>query len=166
MQSPADTSIDATKEDKIDVVTALQDGIDEYSLSLFEALRGLRDISTGSAQQQQQQSQNNNINEGGKQLLTNSPGFSKQEADIEAVNRLATDVLKNADRVDDLLEKIPGLNRTKTEQMRRIQELLEHNIQVEKELEDVYELSLKRRVEVNEILQRETCASLGILYEE
>ena len=68
---------------------------------------------------------------------------------------------KSAD-VDERVSKISGMDRTRAQQLERIEDLLHQNAAVEKELQDVHELAKKRRDQVRKALQEQTCEALGI----
>ena len=153
---------------KIDVVTALQEEIDAFSLSLFEALRGLRDVSTGSTSQPQTQKQQSNeevaSNNQGKRLI-GSPGKSltiNGDEDLDIVKALASSALEKSVNIETLLNQIPGLNRTRTEQLKIIEELIKENNLVEKELQIMLRLANDRNEQIYQVMQNETYLALGV----
>ena len=210
MNQPTPPSIESTgnviKSFKIDPITAVQDSIDSLSLSLFEALRGLRDAVSPEA------SQNNNNGEGSStpaatleaerrsvidredmdyedfliayskddpfalELIKTADGkpprnreeYAKLRAKndmkkhAELVPKLAENVLSKSAAVDDLIATLPGMQRTKAEQMARIQELLDQNQRKEEDLQLAYSEAEKKRNELRSVLQRVTCKALNI----
>mmetsp|Transcript_34468 Transcript_34468/g.35056 ORF Transcript_34468/g.35056 Transcript_34468/m.35056 type:complete len:171 (+) Transcript_34468:114-626(+) len=143
---------------KIDHITSLQEGIDSLSLSLFEALRGLRDAvapesgNLGGTTQVNNDSPNNNINES-----------SEMEKDVGLVKKAASTVLKKSADIDRRVSSLPGMKRTRTEQMKYIEELLEKNRKTAKRLEEAYNRAEERRKKVRKFVRDHTCESLGII---
>mmetsp|Transcript_34280 Transcript_34280/g.102754 ORF Transcript_34280/g.102754 Transcript_34280/m.102754 type:complete len:91 (+) Transcript_34280:437-709(+) len=84
------------------------------------------------------------------------------EKDAELVSRLAEEVLSKSEMVEELVGKLPGMGRTREQQMKRIEELLEKNKEVAQELEGACEEAERRREEVREVLGGVTCEALGI----
>lgn len=194
--------VQTIKSNKIDSITEIQDSIDSLSLSLFEALRGLRD-----AISPESQTNNNITNTNGEHVENNSPQspqleldyddflmafhrdeqwtleliaknkgnppknkeeYTKLKARIEMekfkaiVEKHSTDVLQKSANVDDLVSALPGMSRTKKEQLERINELLTLNQSLDKELNDAYIQAEKQRNEIRSILDRVTTEALGI----
>eukprot|EP00536_Pseudo-nitzschia_multiseries_P018969 jgi/Psemu1/316512/fgenesh1_kg.3500_\ len=200
---------------KIDHITSLQEGIDGLSLSLFEALRGLRDAvapesgNLGGVQQQQQQQQgdgeagsNNNNNSNSPtdksendfeefclayqngdpdtlalvqkhisplQLPTRESDFRllhekiQEQRDEELVKTVAATVLEKSADIDRRVASLPGMHRTRTEQMARIEELIAANRATAARLEDAYHRAEKQRRRVRAFVRDHTCRSLGII---
>jgi len=86
----------------------------------------------------------------------------EREKDDELVARLATTVLQKSADVDERVSKLSGMDRTRAQQLERIEELLDQNSAVNTELRDVHELAKKRRDQVRKALQEQTCEALGI----
>lgn len=195
--------VQTIKSNKIDSITEIQDSIDSLSLSLFEALRGLRD-----AISPESQTNNNTTNTNGEhvenenspqspqldldyddflmafhrdeqwtlELIAKNKGnppknkeeYTKLKARIEMekfkaiVEKHSTDILQKSANVDDLVSALPGMSRTKEEQLERIQELLTLNQSLDKELNDAYTQAEKQRNEIRSILDRVTTEALGI----
>jgi hypothetical protein len=163
---------------------------DGLSLAMFEALRGLRDAvapESGNLTAEQQseatsgpdfeefwQSYRNNEAEAvaAVRRLGADPQkredyvkifrLFEREKDAELVARLATTVLQKSADVDERVSKISGMDRTRAQQLERIEDLLHQNAAVEKELQDVHELAKKRRDQVRKALQEQTCEALGM----
>ena len=188
---------------KVDHITSLQEGIDGLSLSLFEALRGLRDAvapesgNLGGVQQgntnsdgmnsSPTESSENDFEEfcqsyqnGDPDTLamvrkvTTTPPQKREdflrihkkiemEKDAELVKKVASTVLKKSSRVDQLVSSLPGMHRTRTEQMKLIQELIEKNRETGMKLEETYIRAEQQRKKVREFVRNHTCESLGII---
>ena len=80
----------------------------------------------------------------------------------ELVPKLAQNILRTSAQVEDLVGALPGMERTREEQIAQITVLLEENLAVEKELKDAYALAESRRHEVKSKLRSVTCEALGI----
>ena len=86
----------------------------------------------------------------------------ERERDVSLVSSLAEEVLAKSATVDKLVAKLPGMERTKTEQMKRIEELLNLNKSASDALEKAYAEAESRRDEVRLVLSNVTCEALGI----
>lgn len=190
------------KSSKIDQITAVQDSIDSFSLSLFEALRGLRDavapesslinnngdpstvISDTTSRRTAidhedmdyddflvayheddpfaleliRSSEGNPPKSREEFLKLKAKNMMKKHAELHS--KLAQSVLQESAAVDDLVSKLPG--KTKSEQMARIQELMDQNVQAQSDLERAHEQSIQKRNEIRSILQEVTCKALSI----
>lgn len=82
--------------------------------------------------------------------------------DTELVAKLASDVLHKSAEVDRRVAGLSGMNRTKLQQMDRIQHLLDFNQDASKELEESYQLAATTRDQVRRVLREKTCQALGI----
>jgi DNA-binding ferritin-like protein len=71
-------------------------------------------------------------------------------------------VLEKSADIDKRVSSLSGMKRTRTDQMKRIKELVEQNQQVDKELQEAYALAVKRRDQVRKTLREGTCRALGI----
>ena len=91
---------------------------------------------------------------------------SEHERDVRTTHLLAQDVLAKSAAVDDLVAKLPGMNRTRQTQMERINELIESNHAVTRELEGAYVAAKRRREEVRAALGEGTCRALGVEEED
>jgi hypothetical protein len=86
----------------------------------------------------------------------------EREKDKELVERLAAAVLLKSDEIEDALLKVPGLNRTRTEQLSYIEELIAANAAAADELESVYEMAIARRERCRQFVRKHTSEALGI----
>ena len=84
------------------------------------------------------------------------------ERDTETTQRLAQDILAKSAEVDNLVANLPGMTRTRQMQLDRIDELIEKNRGVARELEEAYEVAVRRREEVRVVLEEHTCLALGL----
>jgi len=193
---------------------------DSLSLSLFEALRGLRDAvapetspqigaadgvegGASSSQQQQQVDQSHKSKSlsaidhedmdyddflmayhkddpyalelikasDGKPPRTREEYFklramNEMKKHSELVPKLAQGILSASDALDNLVSELPGMHRTKQEQMKRIEELLVQNEAADEQLQISYQKATERRNEIRQVLQHVTCQALGIQEEE
>ena len=161
----------------IDPVTALQDEIDAFSLALFESLRGLRDVSTGStvgvhASNNSADGSNrvptpsNELGSaalGGKQLKVGKAVQTvNSEDDADVVRKLTGTALAKSIGIRRCLEKIPGISRTKDEQLRYLDQLVSENAEVEDELKRYLKLAKSQKKEVQSLLRENVCDVLGI----
>ena len=87
---------------------------------------------------------------------------TEHERDVQTTQHLAQDILAKSAKVDELVSKLPGMDRTKEKQMKRINELIKENHSVTKELEEAYTVANKRREEVRAALEESTSLALGI----
>lgn len=85
---------------------------------------------------------------------------TEYERDVQTTNALAQDILDKSAAVNDA--KLPGMQRTRDEQMERIKELINDNHAVMKELEEAYAVAKERREEVRVALGESTCLALGV----
>lgn len=206
-QMSPSTNIKDDEQKIIDHVTALQDTIDSFSLSLFEALRSLRDavdpdsnntnvIAVGNTplsdtdgdyqdfrtsfglgevwtsnivnylKQQNIKSSSNpsadvlfpKTREQYAQVLTTI----QQKEDAELVSQLASNVLKKSSAVDELVSKLPGMNRTKEEQLNRMDTLVRENWICAEEVNNAFKEAHGIRGQIRDLLDETTCDALGI----
>lgn len=207
------------KSEKVDPITEIQDAIDSLSLSLFEALRALRNavapetvasVNNSEPQAKSQEEGNNTFDS--LQSKTSAQGSGRSAVDYEdmdyddflmayheddpfalelikiadgkppksreeyvklrAMNEMkiamnvtkaqAENILSKSAALDDLVAALPGMHRTKDEQMERIQELLDENAKVDEELRLAYKEAENKRNEIRLALQRVTCKALCI----
>ena len=186
---------------KIDPVTQVQDAIDGLALSLFEALRGIRDAmapealvagdatstntngaKVGSTRNQDEADFDDFLiayhnqephalevaqKAGGK------PPQSKEEylkilarmdfeSDIGTAQRLAGEILDKSREVEELGDHLPGMERSKEEQMDKIATLIEENRTIDRQLEEKHREASEKRDEVRTMLREVTCSTLGI----
>ena len=202
-------SDNSTKHSKIDHITSLQEGIDGLSLSLFEALRGLRDAVAPESGNLggMQGNNNNNNNNTGTNNVNGSPTESSEndfeefcsnyqsgdpatlarvrkltptapqkredfmrihkklemEKDAELVKSLAKTVLEKSADIDKRVSSLPGMHRTRTEQMELIEKLIEQNRITAMRLEETYIRAEAKRKTVRAFVRDHTCEALGII---
>lgn len=84
------------------------------------------------------------------------------ECDTKTTQQLAQNVLSKSAEVDNLVAKLPGMDRTRQMQMKRIEELIKKNQAVANELEEAYVLATKKRDDVRAALKEHTCKALGL----
>ena len=80
--------------------------------------------------------------------------------------KLSKDILDKSHDISELVANLPGMHRTKEQQMKRISELLDENKSLEQELEDVHKEATIRRDQIRTMLQNVTCSALGIAEQE
>lgn len=141
-------------DEKIDPVTALQDSIDLFSLSIFESLRQLRDATTTE----------NDRNSDEEDESQADLGYQEREKfrDSSLVEKLASEVLKKSQSIVQRTTLIPGMNRTKVQQFEYIDQLLKKNAAIIQELQDAKKEALNIRDLIRCELQRVTTSALGI----
>lgn len=206
------------KSEKIDPITEIQDAIDSLSLSLFEALRALRNAVAPESFSMDNESKGNleeDANNSASLLQTRAvkgrsaidyedmdyddflmayheddpfalelikisdgkpPKTREEYAKLRAMNEMKTamsvtkseaeNILSKSAALDDLVAALPGMNRTKKEQMERIQELIDENNKVNEELQLAYKEAEKKRQEIRLALKKVTCKALCIEQEE
>lgn len=205
------------KSNKVDSITEIQDSIDSLSLSLFEALRGLRDAvapefskdvieDAGDPNSQHSQSDDagaraalqrsaidykdmdyddflmayHQDNPYALELIrsadgkppktraeyTKLRGMNEMKIAMNVTKTHAEHILSKSALVDDLVSALPGMNRTKQEQMERIQELLEQNKTSEEDLLRAYHEATRKRNEIRSELELIACKALNILQEK
>uniref|UniRef100_A0A7S1CZD6 Mediator of RNA polymerase II transcription subunit 21 n=1 Tax=Cyclophora tenuis TaxID=216820 RepID=A0A7S1CZD6_CYCTE len=86
----------------------------------------------------------------------------EREKDAELVARLATTVLRKSEDVDERVAALSGMNRTRTQQMERIKELLHRNQETERQLQELHATAKRRRDQIRKTIQEKTCEALGI----
>ena len=93
--------------------------------------------------------------------------FAKIESlrDAALVKRLADTVLEKSADINERVDRLPGMERTKSEQMAHIEELLKKNQEVTTKLEETFDQAKKRRGNVRTYIRNNTCSALGIVEE-
>jgi hypothetical protein len=86
-----------------------------------------------------------------------------KEKDAELVKKLASTVLEKSADIDLRVSNIPGMHRTRSKQMKYIEELLEKNREVGQKLDDAYRCAEERRDQVRRFVKEHTCEALGIV---
>lgn len=188
---------------KVDHITSLQEGIDGLSLSLFEALRGLRDAvapesgNLGGVQQANTNGEgvNNSPTENSEndfeefcqnyqngdpntlamvKKVTNTPPQQREDflrihrklemqKDAELVKKVASTVLEKSADIDRKVSSLPGMHRTRTEQMKLIEELIEKNRITAQKLVETHVRAEEQRKKVRAFVRDHTCQALGII---
>ena len=197
--------------EKVDPITALQDGIDSLSLSMFEALRGLRDAvapesgNLGGSGPNNNSSNCNNPNNVNTNNTNGNPTYGldsyedfwqayrngdtdivamvrrvsptpptknqdfirihsrlEMEKDAVLVSKLAKTVLEKSAIIDERVSSLPGMHRTKTEQMEYIQSLLEKIKKADERLANAYQQAEEQRDAIREFVMNNTSNALGI----
>jgi len=87
---------------------------------------------------------------------------SEHQRDVQTTQILAQDILAKSAAVDDLVAKLPGMQRTRKMQMERIDELIRANHDVTRELEEAYRVAHEKRELVRKGLGETTCLALGV----
>lgn len=166
--------------------------VDGLSLAMFEALRGLRDAvapesgnlggNTGSTESAEPDMEElwGLYRAGDKDITAMihkaSGGATIQkredfvrlyakmemEKDTELVTKLASTVLEKSAQIDLQLDSLPGINRTRQEQMKRIEELIVQNKSSSEELDSAYKLARQRRDSCRAYVKESTSVALGI----
>jgi hypothetical protein len=204
------------KSEKVDSMTEIQDSIDSLSLSLFEALRGLRDaVAPESSRDFTEEAGDTNSNNDPSEATGRAPlqrsaidykdmdyddflmayhndepyalelirsadgkppktraeykksrGMNEMKIAMNVTKTHAEKILSKSALVDTLVSELPGMHRTKGEQMQRIQELLKNNMKREQELISAYHEATTKRIEIRSELELVTCKALGILQEK
>ena len=176
----------------------MQDAIDGLALSLFEALRGIRDATApealvGEAANANTAKKGNSNNQDEAdfddfliayhnqeahalevaQKAGGKPPQSKEEylkvlarmdfeSDVGTAQRLAGEILDKSREVEELVDHLPGMGRSKAEQMERIATLIGENRAIDRQLEEKHREASEKRDEVRAMLREVTCSSLGI----
>lgn len=86
----------------------------------------------------------------------------EMEKDTELVTKLAGTVLEKSDQINERVSSLPGMHRTRDQQMKYIEELLEKNQKAASELEEHYAAAKERRDKVRTFIRDNTCKALGI----
>ena len=90
----------------------------------------------------------------------------EMEKDVELVMKLAGTVLEKSSQIDAQVDALPGMQRTRAEQMKLIEELLEANQKASQDLEAVYATAKERRDSCRTYIRENACQALGIEEEE
>lgn len=83
--------------------------------------------------------------------------------DAALVKRLAETVLEKSADIDERVTTLPGMQRTKSQQMDYINELLEKNGERNKKLEETFNRAKEKRDLVRKFVKDNTCTALGIV---
>lgn len=87
----------------------------------------------------------------------------EMEKDAELVKKLASTVLNKSVDIDERVSSLPGMHRTRKDQMAYIEELLKKNQEAGEKLQEMYEQAARRRNLVRKLVKDNTCAALGIV---
>lgn len=87
---------------------------------------------------------------------------AERDEDTDLVKRLASTVLEKSQAVDESVSNLPGMGRTKCEQMTLIGRLLEENRKTECELAKALAEAANLKNEVRSLLRETTSKALGI----
>jgi hypothetical protein len=82
--------------------------------------------------------------------------------DAALVKRLAETVLEKSADIDHRVSSLPGMHRTKSQQMEHIKELLEKNQETNEKLEETFNRAKERRDIVRTFVKDNTCVALLI----
>lgn len=82
--------------------------------------------------------------------------------DARTTRILARDVVAKSRAVDDLVARLPGMGRTRREQLARLEELVEANHAAARRLEKARCVAQERREDVRARLGERACAALGV----
>jgi hypothetical protein len=91
---------------------------------------------------------------------------ARHDRDECTTRQLARNVLSKSRTIDALVSNLHGMEHNRTDQLRKIGELIELNHELSHELEEAYTLANARREEVRRTLRENTCLALGIDEEE
>ena len=91
---------------------------------------------------------------------------ARHDEDECTARQLAQNVLSKSRTIDALVSNLPGMERNRSDQLRKIGELISLNHELSHELEEAYTLANARREEVRRTLRENTCLALGIDEEE
>ncbi len=87
----------------------------------------------------------------------------EMDKDTELVTQLASIVLEKSRAIDEQVQHhIPGMHRTRQEQIEYIAQLVQENVQVARELEQTYEQARQQRDQCRAYIRENTCRALGI----
>lgn len=89
-------------------------------------------------------------------------GRIEMEKDAELVTKLASTVLEKSDQINERVSSLPGIHRTRAQQMEYIEKLLEENKKAATDLEQHYAIAKEKRDQVRQFIRLNTCKALGI----
>jgi Mg2+ and Co2+ transporter CorA len=87
----------------------------------------------------------------------------EREKDAELVQKLANTVLEKSADIDESVSSLPGMHRTRAQQMEYIEELMNKNRETAEKLEEAFNDAQQRRDLVRKFVRDNTCAALGII---
>lgn len=152
---------------------------DGLSLAMFEAFRSLRDAvapesgnlggSSGKDTDDLWQSyKNGELPESDYPANLRRDEFARKHAkyqmekDTGLVMKLAQDVLDQSNKIDATVDQLPGLSRSKSEQLRLIEELIQKNQVAIHDLDQAYERAVVQRNRCRNFVANNASAALGI----
>lgn len=93
--------------------------------------------------------------------------FAKIESlrDAALVKRLADTVLEKSKNINERVDRLPGMDRTKSQQMEYIKELLKKNQDVVMKLEKMFDQAKRKKGYARQYIRNNTCSALGIVEE-
>jgi len=86
----------------------------------------------------------------------------EMEKDAELVAKLAGTVLQKSADIDDQVMAVPGMHRTRAQQMQRIEELLRLNQEEIERLDQSHKLATERQSQIRQFIRDKTCLALAI----
>ena len=87
----------------------------------------------------------------------------EMEKDSELVHKLAETVLEKSDEINQRVSSLPGMHRTRKQQMEYVEKLLEQNRKAAADLEERYATAKEKRDQVRRFIKENTCKALGIM---
>ncbi|CAB9515438.1 expressed unknown protein [Seminavis robusta] len=87
----------------------------------------------------------------------------EMEKDAELVGKLANDVLEKSGKINERVSTLPGMERTRTQQMEYIEKLIQQNQEAADDLEKHHAIAKERRDQVRQFVKDNTCKALGII---
>lgn len=104
----------------------------------------------------------------GQQPFTSKAAFldwysaTERQKDAALVEKLASAVLRQSAAIDAAVANLPGLHRTRAEQMSRLEQLMEDNAAAAAELETAHATAVERRNQCRQFVRDNTSRALGI----
>lgn len=90
----------------------------------------------------------------------------ERDKDAELVEILASAVLEKSDQIDSALLRVPGMHRTREQQLKYIEELIKLNAEAAAQLETVYKAAFVRRDDCRQFVRGMTSVALSIEEED
>lgn len=84
-----------------------------------------------------------------------------ERKDSELVGKFASMVLDKFDEIRHGVNQIPGLHRTRTQQMEYIHQLMEQNSQLQQQLDQAYLQAKQRQARIYQLVKNQTNRALG-----
>mmetsp|Transcript_25440 Transcript_25440/g.53608 ORF Transcript_25440/g.53608 Transcript_25440/m.53608 type:complete len:109 (-) Transcript_25440:650-976(-) len=98
-----------------------------------------------------------------KKIFVKYTKKSKSKRTTTSSKKVAGTVLEKSADIDRRVSSLPGMHRTRMEQMKLIEELIENNLETANRLEDAYNRAEQQRKRVRTFVRDNTCKSLGII---